>query len=1206
MSLSIRHVAAHGALAFLTVLVAALSPAQSTSASVAGVVQDEAGGALARAAVTLTSITQGYAMAAETDAQGRFVFAVVEPGSYALRVSLESFRTAGRARLVVAANERFSAGTITLAIGAREDSVSVTARVSELQSQSGERAFSLDGETLRGIANNGRSPFGFVTLVPGVLPQGAAGFTIDAADGFTVNGQRPNSNNVTIDGVTNLDNGTNAGYMATTNLDALAEVRILTNAYQAEYGRAVGGQVQLVTRSGTQSFHGSGYWYARRGSWNANSWTNKRAAAPPPLGIGQEIEPPDTSRNDFGYTIGGPIFVPRRFNTERRKLFFFWSQEFQRRSDPVGEVQGRVPTLLEREGDFSHSVDATGTLWPYVRDYATNLPCGPADTRGCYQHQGVLGRIPPDRLYQLGLNVLRVYPEPNFAGAGGLNYRSQTPSDMPRREELLRLDYQPAERWRLTARYMHNADTRRLPYGSVGLGTGSNVLDDVDSTLAVPGRNLMLSASGILDARTTLELVLGTAHNSIDSAVGNPRLRRAAAGLSELPLLVPDAVQQDYLPRLRFEGTRTGPRAGQYVTGSGPFTNENTTWDAAASLSRVYGGHSLKLGVLLHRSLKPQSPLVSFNGEISFAEDPPNPYDTGFSYANAATGVFSSYTQASAYLLPEWRYTNLEWYAQDNWRAGSRLTLDYGVRFSVLSPHWDATLQASTFLPSAFDPASAARLYQPVCIGAYPCPGPNRRGMDPALAGSQAPTLANTVDARFIGRVVPGTDRFNGTFQAGKGIDDTLSTGSVFRVAPRIGVAWDVFGRGATILRGGFGAYHDRPQGNIVFGQITNAPGMLQPRLQWGRLQDLNAAFADPEPTLVLAPTAFEFRPPRTHAWNVGMQQKLWRGLVLDVAYVGSQSKNLPRPEPINAVPLGAKFKPQNQDPTLPPSPIPGGSALPDDLLRPFPGYAQITMWQYDGYGNYHSLQASLGRRFEGGLMLNAFYVWSKALGLNPDDFIPGFPNATPEETRRVDYSYTSYDRRHNFVLSFVYQAPRRARGWLGVVANDWQLSGVYRWTSGRPYAIFPYNVAGLGAGNLSGSDLIPRVVLTGDPGSGWSGDPYRQLDASAIAPPQPGGDYAASSRYFLHGPPIDNLDLSLSKSFVIGKALRLELRVDAFNALNHTQFTGVNNVPIFVGGRIANLPYDAAGDAVRADGFGAVSGAAPPRTLQLVTRLTF
>ncbi|MCG6923649.1 MAG: Plug and carboxypeptidase regulatory-like domain-containing protein [Acidobacteria bacterium] len=1174
--------------------------AQTTSASVSGVVGDVQGGRLSEATVTLTSRTQGYSLTTTTDEQGRFVFPIVRPDRYALQASMSGFRTLEQSNVVVSANDDFSAGILTLEIGEMSESVSVFARVAELQTESGERSFALEGEVIENIANDGRSLFGFVKLVPGVAPVNENENPIDAY-GFSVNGQRRSQNNVTIDGVANIDTGNNGGPMATTNLDAVAEFKVLTNAYQAEYGRAVGGQVQMVTKSGTQEFHGSGYWYGRRSGWDANSWTNKR-------GPGPAIEPPEASRNDYGYTIGGPVFIPGVFNKDRTKVFFFWSQEFQRRKDPVAERQGRVPTALERQGDFSESVDSSGNPWPYIRDYTTGRPCGPGDTRGCFQDGGVLGRIPQDRLYPPGINALDIYPMPNFAGASGINYRSQTPDDQPRREELLRIDVQATGNWRFTGRYMRSKDLQKLAYGWLG---GSNVLDDSATTFDRPGRNWMLSATGILDPATSLEISVGSAHNAIDVEMGKPTLRRSAAGLTDLPLLYPDAVQQDYIPTLFYSAGRVGPSAAYYLTGYMPFVNENTTYDVVANLTRVWGSHTGKFGVYYQSSSKPQSAVAPFNSFIVFVDDPSNPFGTGFGYANAATGVFTQYGQASASPYPEWVYKNFEWYAQDNWKATSRLTLDYGVRFYYLTPQWDQTLQASNFLPDRFDFQNAATLYSPVCIGASPCSGGARRGMDPALISAGiTPTPENTVDGRFIGRLVPGSNRFNGAFQAGQGINDTMQSGSAFRVSPRFGFVYDLSGRLTTILRGGFGIFYDRPWGNMVFDQINNPPGLLQPLLQWGRLQDLGAAAGDPDPTLAMYPTVYDFAPPKVYAWNLGLQQKLSRSIVLDVAYVGSSSKDLLSGEWINAVPYGAKFLPENQDPTRPPSPIAGASALPDDFLRPYPGYGDIGLTDYRGYSNYHSLQTSLHRRFDNGLMFSAFYVWSKALGVNDGDWASVRPAASDEEVRRADYSYVAHDRPHTFVVDFVYQTPRVADGLLGVLANDWQISGIYRWMSGTPYPI-NFFIPGIGPANLTGSDFRQnaRVVVTCDPGSGSSGDPYRQVDTSCFAPPQTPSDGTESARYFVHGPGVDNLDLSISKAFTLRTRLRFEVRVDMFNALNHTQFSGVNNTVVFASQSdptILNLPHDADGNLVRYNGFGSIDGVRPPRRIQLVTRLTF
>ncbi len=1183
--------------------IADLAVAQTTSASVSGTVGDEQGGVLPGVIVTLTSRTQGTTLTQTTDDQGRFTFAIVRPDTYALKAELQGFKTFEQTNVVVNANDRLSVGTLRLPVGDITEEVTVSSRVSELQTTSGERSFTLENTALTNIANNGRQLFNFTTLVPGAVPNNAAGSEIGDAAGFTVNGMRPNSNNVTIDGVANIDTGNNGGNMATTNIDSVAEFKVLTNAYQAEYGRATGAQIQVVTKSGSRDFHGSGYWYGRRSDWNANSWTNKR--------VTPEIEKPKTSRNDAGYTIGGPVFIPGVFNENRTRLFFFFSQEHQRRTDPVSERQTRVPTALERMGDFSQSVDSSGEPFPYIRDYTTGLPCEEGDTRGCFQDGGVLGRIPADRLYGPGLAALNIFPDANLTGAGsGLNFTSQDPNSSPRREDLLRLDYQATDQWRITGRYMKTTQDLLQAYGTTWAGNGSDQLP-TPVLFRNPGSNYMLSATGILNDTTSIELSWGRANNSLNYDLQLDSLRRSNAGLTNFPLLFPDAVQGDYVPYFQFRGGRTD-NAGQYQTDRGPFTNENTTHDVVVNVTKVFGAHNAKAGFYFQHSYKPQSIFAAFNGTVNFENNVNNPFDTGFSYANAATGVFNSFTQANKYALPEWRYKNIEFYAQDNWRVNGKLTLDYGVRFYYLTPQWDTTLQASNFLPDQFDHANAARLFTPVCIGESPCSDGDRRGMDPSLiAAGVAPTLDNTVDGRFIGRLTPGSDRFNGAFQAGEGISEELQDGAAFKVSPRLGFVYDLTGEAETIIRGGWGIFYDRPQGNMVFDMIANAPGVLNSTLQWGRLQALTAAGGDPDPTLSLNPTAYDFQPPRVTQWNIGVQRKLMNNFMFDIAYVGSTSDNLLRQVQLNAVPRGATFLPENQDPTRAPSDTPGATALPNDLLRPYPGYGNIRMWGYDGYSNYHALQTGINRRFDDGLMFSFFYVWSKALGINNDDFAAGVPNVSEEETRRLDYSYLSTDRPHNFVTNFVYQIPNftSSRG-LGLIANDWQISGVYRWTSGRPYSI-GYQIPGLGSANLTGNDGNPgaRIALTCDPGRGWSGDPYQQFDTSCFAPPQPGSDGAESARYFVRTPPINNLDLSLSKVFAAPRGIRFEVRLDAFNALNKTQFTGVNataNFASLTDRTITNLPYDGSGALVRPNGFGSINGVAAPRTLQLVTRVTF
>jgi hypothetical protein len=1185
----------------VTALLAFAAPsalrAQTTSASVSGSVQDGQGAVLPGVSVTLTSRAQGNVLTTTTDTDGRFVFGIVRPDTYSLQVTLQGFKSLERTNVVVSANDRLSTGALTLEVGSVTEEVTVSSRVSELQTTSGERSFTLESEALKNIANNGRMLFNFAVLVPGAVPQGMGGAELGSVSGFTVNGQRPNSNNMTIDGVANIDTGDNGGNMATTNIDSVAEFKVLANSYQAEYGRAVGAQLQVVTKSGSRDLRGSGYWYGRRSDWDATPWTNNRNTPKTPK--------PKTSRDDRGYTVGGPIFLPKVFNSERKKLFFFFSQEFQTRSNPPAERQTRVPTALERTGDFSQSIDSSGNK-VFVRDYqlAQANPtwgCSATDQRACFPDN----RIPASRLYAPGLATLGIFPASNFSGGSGINFISQVPDEPTRREELLRVDFQATQNWRITGRYMNTKEDILQAYGTTWAGNGSDQLP-TPTQFIHPGSNYMLSATGILSPSMSLEVSWGRAANSLNYALQQESLFRAG-GTAALPYLFPDAVQGNYVPDLQFRGGRTN-NAGQYQTDRGPFTNENITHDVVANLTKVWGSHASKFGAYYQNSFKPQSIFASFNGRINFQDDGNNPFDTGYSYANAATGVFNTYTQASKFAIPEWTYKNIEFYAQDNWKAGNKLTIDYGARFYYLTPQWDRTLQASNFLPDEFNASAAAKLYRPVCIGAYPCSGTSRRAMDPTLlAGGVTPTLENTVSDRFVGRLTPGSNRFNGAAQAGQGISEQLQDGAAFKVSPRVGFVYDLTGHAETIIRGGWGIFFDRPQGNQVFDMIANAPGVLSSTLQWGTLQALSSAGGDPNPTLGMNPSAYDFIPPQVMQWNLGVQRKLFKNFMYDVAYVGSKSDDLLRQVQINAVPRGAAFAAANQDPTRAPSATPGATALPTDLLRPYQGYGAIRMWGYDGYSNYHALQTGINRRFDDGFLFSFFYVWSKALGINNDDFSAGLPNATDEEIRRLDYGLTAQDRTHNFVMNFVYQTPRKASGILGGVVNDWQLSGVYRWTTGRPRNV-GFSIPSIGAANLTGSssgDPNARIVLLCDPGKGYGSNPYQQFNTACFGAPQPGSDGSESARFFLRDAPINNFDMSLSKQFVMPKNIKFELRLDAFNVLNHTQFTGFNNTANFANGTpgaaITNL-----GSETNRTGFGAISGVDRPRQLQIMTRFSF
>jgi hypothetical protein len=1181
--------------------------AQTTSASIAGSVKDAQGGVLPGATVTLTSKTQGTSQTVVTDGLGNFYFAYVRPDSYTLKVTLQGFQSAERSDIVINPNDRFSAGSFTLAIGQVAETVTVVGESPDIQLRSGERAFTLQSTAMQNIAVNGRAFFQLAGLVPGVVPTSDNPTQVS---GFNVNGQRANSNNITVDGVANIDTGDNGGNMAQTNLDAVAEFKVLTSSYQAEYGRAVGGQMQVVTKSGGQDFSGSAYWYGRRSAWNANTYLNERITP-----TKTTVTPlPESSRNDQGFTIGGPIYIPGVFNVEKKKLFFFFSREWQRRKDPVGEQRVTVPTLLERQGDFSQSVDANGNPYPYIRDYTTGLPCSASDTRGCFQYQGVLGRIDPSRLYAPTLASLSLFPEPNTSGQVGYNYKSQTPGSAPLDQTMIRGDYQVNDNWRVTGRYMWNPFTSSLPYGIGGWSIGSN-LDNMEVISAVPGRNWLGTMTGVLNNTTSLEVSVGSAHNSLDHRTTSANFTRAhlqelsgqmpagsIARGAAVPMLNLTSIQEDYIPYFIYGGGRLG-NPGFYRIAQAPFTNFNTTYDIVANLTKVMGTHAAKAGFYYQKSLKDQSAFANFNGQYNFNNDASNPYDSQHPYANAALGIYQQFNQASVYAKPKWRYSNYEWYIQDNWRTNDRLTLDYGVRFYYMTPQWDVSMQASNWLADSFDPAKEVRLYQPAVIDG------KRMGYDP-VTGS-------TVINAFVGRVVPDSgDRFNGAFQAGKGISDTLTDGNKFRVSPRVGFAYDITGEQKWVARGGFGIFYDRPQGNQVFDLINNPPGMQSQTLQWGLVPTVGQGGTTPlYSVLGLQPNVYNWKVPIVYQWNLGLQMRLPVEFTLDVGYVGSKSNNLLQFRNLNAIDYGTAYQASAQDPTRGTgcsgcsglSSLPGGNAYSSEFLRNYTGFGDIRLWEFEAYSDYKALQLTLSRRFTKGLMFAANYTRSEAKGTLGGDWdyarIDG-------KDREANYGPLSFNHPHIFVLNFVYQTPDFATGGLGYLTNGWQFSGVYRWMYGTPYTA-GFSIPGVGNVNYTGSYTEgARIAQTGQTISkGWSDAEYNQFNVAAFTAPTSGSIGLESPRYTMYLPPTNNLDFSISKSFPFGGKRRFEIRLDMFNALNTVQFSGINstiNFASWTDRTITNLPYDSSGKLVRDNGVGTISGVRNPRQLQLMTRFMF
>ena len=709
-----RHTLKALALGMGVVLAIAVSvAAQTTSGSLSGTVRDAQGSAITGARVEVTGISRNETRSVQTGDDGRFVFSQLQPDTYTLRVEAKGFKRHDLEGLVLSPNDKISAPEIQLQVGTVSESVTVIASGEQLQSESAERSTAITSEQVENIPINGRTYLSLTRLAPGVVNgndykvAGHAGLA-----NISVNGARGNQNNLTLDGIGNVDTGNNGDQLATISIDAISEFKLLSSNYQAEYGRSSGAQISVITKSGTNDYHGSGYLYHRHEQFNANSWLNNR-----------ERQARGLFRfNNFGYTIGGPVYLPkfgeggRSIWSGKDKLFFFFSQEFQRQLRPQANRNVTMPTALERMGDFSQSVDNNGVTFP---TFVTTPPAYRASLRlleitevvsrtaACWARYRRIVSTPQGWRSSTSIR----FPNAQSVLNRGFNFRSQISDSYPRREDMVRIDYKQSDSLTLFGRFVNNMDAISSFYGSFVLGN-NNPLVRVNDVR--PGTALAFGATKIINSSTVNELTVGFGKNQINIDADDPALTRAANGLSNLPALFPGNIQDDYIPNFTFGGRVGNPP--NYGTQNAPFFNYNRTLDIVDNLSKLVGKHALKTGVYFQYSWKDQTPnfgAASINGLMNFSDNPGNPFDTQFAFANAATGVFLSFNQASAYPVGKYRYTNLEFYVQDNWKVRPRLTLDYGIRFYWIQPQYDKALQTSTFLPQNFNRRESSATIHP-------------------------------------------------------------------------------------------------------------------------------------------------------------------------------------------------------------------------------------------------------------------------------------------------------------------------------------------------------------------------------------------------------------------------------------------------------------------------------------------------------------
>jgi hypothetical protein len=1112
--------------------------AQEVTSTMLGTVMDQADAVVPKATLTATELATGRAHGASSDESGLFRFNDLPPGQYKLLIQAPGFKALDMTGIELATAETRALGKLILQVGAVSDQITITAAATPVQTASSERADSVTPSQLNDISLKGRDPFSFVQLLPGVVDSLVGTRDIENAysmGNLQINGANAQSVNVLMDGVTEMDEGGNFTAFVTPNIDSISEMRILTNGYAAEYGRQAGGTMNVITKSGGTSFHGTGHWDHRNDDLTANTFFNNRSG----------IQRPLYRYLILGYSIGGPAYIPKVWNRNKNKLFFFMSQEFTRTAQTTISLATNEPTALELGGNFSNSRNAAGAVIPVLNPTTgTAFPGNMA---------------PASMIDPTGLAILKLLPAPNgyVNPAPGQQYTSNFLAEKAptynRRNTIMRFDANITSKLSMFYRWGQDVDNHEFPF-VVSPGVGSNIN-------FLPGYVHGVHATYIISPTTINEFNFGVGHDNYGfyhttsdsqwfrtSSLNPPTLRPFPTGPG----------YENYLPCATFSGgAQASPSyftpGGQQSPNPGcsltPYKNFNDNYVFKDDLSKIIGKHSLKAGFYYEWNSKVEpSAGAQYYGNFNFGSTVNNPLDTGYGYANALLGIFQSYTEATNRAVPNVSFKQIEGYLQDSWRVTKKLTVDYGMRFVGETPVSDNSRTYSNFYKQLWDPKNAPVLYQQGAIGS------TKVALNP-LTGA---TTFNSL----VGTIVPGS----GNPVDGMHIDGLTGKGDFYTFSPlvfgpRLGFAWDPFGDGKTAIRASSGIFYNR-----TFDSVPGSgapPVVYTPVIYYSHIADIPQDAAAEAISPTVATTIYGKQKIETdYQYNFTIQRDIGFNTVVDVAYVGNFDRHALQTYPLNPIPLNAYANPAN---------VFQNTELTANLVRQaYPGMGAITYSSYSNSSvNYNGLQMTAQHRMTNGLAFGAAYTFSKALGSQGLD--------PYHNQRQWYYGPLPQDRKSLLTFNFLYTIPAGAIGWkpAKVVLRNWQLSGVGIATTGAPInpvcsssAAFPFNdpsLTGVGAITQTPSTttiLGYRCQEVTNP-QNFTQSFYSNFNTAAFTL-APTGTFGNAGLYILRQPTWWNFDTSLDKKISIKERVALRLRFQAFNVFNHTEFDQIGATYLF------------------------------------------
>jgi hypothetical protein len=1199
--------------------------AQRVTGTISGTVTDPTGAVLAGATVTLINQRTGDARTLTAKDDGRFVFSAVQPDTYTIKIEQAGFEALELKSTVLSATEDLALGELQLKPGRVTETIEVTARGGRVETESSDLNARLTADQISQLQTKGRDITSLLRLMPGTsyiddVESVGEGFGTDLPN---FNGQRGRSTVTTVDGLNASEPSGSNKVSMTTNQDAIGEVKVLRNNYAAEYGNNGGGMVQIITKNGGQTYHGSGYYFLRNEALNANDYINNHTfrdatqTATLPRALYRH--------NIWGVTLGGPVKVPWLYpNRDRKKLFFFYSYEKPHTITPQKAHFVRVPTALERTGDFSQTLNGTSPV--FITDPTLSGTCNATTQTACFHDPSRatpanptgLNIIPKSRLDPSGLAILNYFPLPNTVGVN--NYVIQKSVDVPKWSQVIRFDFILSDKDSFNWKgQWWTSDNEGLQ--TSGWPSGDANQWGISSHYLYKDNGMTLGWVHIFTGNVVNEVIVGLRHDTegfIPSTGIVEGLQRDKLGYNA-PQLFPGNNLLGTIPRATSWGGFSGgavPANINWLDRWGLAGQDYIKPSVAQNLSINRGSHQYKVGAYFEDLFNSEAAGGNWSGTFNFSSNSSGYTaalgNTGFPYANAAIGSFNSYTEN------EFRpHTNLEikllqGYAQDQWKLTPHFTLNYGVRLGYHTQFYQRDKLASNFDPVLYTSALAPLLWQPFCTLAVPpgtaCSTSNRRARNPV-------TGALSTNLQLVGTFVKGAGNpLDGiALQADPTVPAGFKQATPVDVEPRLGFAWDIFGRGKTVLRAMGGVYHaPRAGGGTTGGNlVSNPPFQRSVTINFNNggatIQNLSNLASQCQtdalncPALQSPPTVnavtVETSTPTTYNFSLGIQQDLGFKTVVEATYVGSLSRHLGERRNINTVPDGARFLPQNRNP------FSTSGAIADSFLRPFQGFGDINTVMYTGTSNYNALQVQVNRWYARSFQFGVVYTWSKTMDYASDDSSDVF---FPRPYRQFNYGPANFDQTQIFTVHYIWDLPSLGKVWnngfVKAVFDGWQLAGISSLVSGVPATVdtAPSYSSGSPITDFTGGTINARANQVCDPNQapsglvGSNGNPVL-INTACFVRPAVLGDIGNTGRNTLRLPGIIASDLSLSKSVHLRERGVLQFRWEAYNLFNHTNFKSIDT----------SLTFDATGKQTNGN-FGAATAVLSPRVMQASMRVSF